>query len=137
MSRSINRVQLLGNVGNTPEVKSVGNGTVASFSVATSRQWTDAKGDKQEKTEWHKCIAWTNPKGPKLADIVQQYVSKGSRILLDGEITYRQWQDKDGQTRHMTEIVVRDLTLLDAKPKGAAPAPAPSVADYDDDGMPF
>ncbi len=112
MSRSLNKVTLIGNLGNDPEIRSTTNGSrVASFSLATSRQWTGQAGDKQEKTEWHKCIAW-NSKGAMLADLVEKYVKKGEKLYVEGRIEYRQWQDKEGQTRYTTEINVRELILL-------------------------
>ncbi len=112
MSRSLNKVMLMGNLGNDPEVRSTaGGGKVASFSLATSRTWNDQAGVKQEKTEWHKCIAW-NQGTQKLADVVENYCKKGKPVYVEGSIEYRQWQDKEGQTRYSTEIRVRELILL-------------------------
>ena len=116
MSRSLNKVTLIGNLGNDPEVRSTTGGSrVATFSLATSRQWNDAAGAKQEKTEWHRCVVW-NTKGSQLADIVERYVKKGDKLYVEGRIEYRQWQDKDGQTRYSTEINVRELIML--SPRG-------------------
>ncbi len=118
MSRSLNKVMLMGNLGNDPEVRSTpGGGRVASFSLATSRVWNDQSGTKQEKTEWHKCIAW-NQGTQKLADIVEQYCKKGKPVFVEGSIEYRQWQDKEGQTRYSTEIRVRELILLGGRGEG-------------------
>ena len=112
MSRSLNKVTLIGNLGNDPEVRSTtGGNRVATFSLATSRSWNDAAGAKQEKTEWHRCVVW-NTKSSQLADIVERYVKKGDKIYVEGRIEYRQWQDKDGQTRYSTEINVRELIML-------------------------
>ena len=112
MSRSLNKVQLIGNLGNDPEVRSTtGGNRVATFSLATSRSWNDASGAKQEKTEWHRCVVW-NTKTSQLADIVERYVHKGDKLYVEGRIEYRQWQDKDGQTRYSTEINVRELIML-------------------------
>ena len=117
MSRSLNKVTLIGNLGNDPEVRSTSGGNrVATFSLATSRSWNDAGGAKQEKTEWHRCVVW-NSKSSQLADIVERYVKKGDKIYVEGRIEYRQWQDKDGQTRYSTEINVRELIMLGA-PRG-------------------
>jgi single-strand DNA-binding protein len=103
---------LIGNLGNDPEVRSTSGGNrVATFSLATSRSWNSASGEKQEKTEWHRCVVW-NTKSSQLADIVEKYVKKGDKIYVDGRIEYRQWQDKDGQTRYSTEINVRELIML-------------------------
>jgi len=112
VSRSLNKVTLIGNLGNDPEVRSTtGGNRVATFSLATSRSWNDQSGAKQEKTEWHRCVVW-NTKGSQLADIVEKYVKKGDKIYVEGRIEYRQWQDKDNQTRYSTEINVRELIML-------------------------
>jgi len=112
MSRSLNKVTLIGNLGNDPEVRSTtGGNRVATFSLATSRSWNDASGNKQEKTEWHRCVVW-NTKNSQLADIVEKYVKKGDKLYVEGRIEYRQWQDKDNQTRYSTEINVRELIML-------------------------
>ncbi len=112
MSRSLNKVTLIGNLGTDPEVRSTtGGNRVATFSLATSRTWNDAGGQKQEKTEWHRCVVW-NTKSSQLADIVERYVKKGDKLYVEGRIEYRQWQDKDGQTRYSTEINVRELIML-------------------------
>ena len=115
MSRSLNKAILIGNVGSDPEIRTVGTGgKVANFSLATSRQWNDQSGTKQEKTEWHRCVVWNAGKGGAsgLADVVERYVKKGEKIYVEGEIEYRQWQDKDNQTRYSTEINVRELIML-------------------------
>jgi single-strand DNA-binding protein len=88
-----------------------GGAKVATFSLATSRQWNSANGEKQEKTEWHRCVVW-NAKGSGLADVVEKYCKKGDRLYVEGRIEYRQWQDKENQTRYTTEINVRDLLML-------------------------
>ena len=112
MSRSLNKVTLIGNLGSDPEVRSTtGGNRVATFSIATSRSWNDAAGAKQEKTEWHRCVVW-NTKNSQLADIVEKYVHKGDKIYVEGRIEYRQWQDKENQTRYSTEINVRELIML-------------------------
>ena len=142
VSRSLNKVTLIGNLGNDPEVRSTtGGNRVATFSLATSRTWNDQSGQRQEKTEWHRCVVW-NTKGSQLADIVERYVHKGDKLYIEGRIEYRQWQDKDGQTRYSTEINVRELIMLSSKQGGggyegdeggaprrsAAPAGAPARA---------
>ena len=158
MSRSLNKVTLIGNLGNDPEVRSTtGGNRVATFSLATSRSWNDASGQKQEKTEWHRCVVW-NSKTSTLADIVERYVKKGDKLYVEGRIEYRQWQDKDGQTRYTTEINARELILLSGKgdggesysaPKAAGAAAAksgakdesfsdfPEALDAEDDDLPF
>jgi single-strand DNA-binding protein len=112
VSRSLNKVMLIGNLGSDPEVRSTTGGSrVATFSLATSRQWNSPNGEKQEKTEWHRCVVW-NTKGSGLADVVEKYVKKGDKLFVEGRIEYRQWQDKENQTRYSTEINVRELVML-------------------------
>jgi single-strand DNA-binding protein len=137
VSRSLNKATLIGNVGSDPEIRSTANGgRVATFSLATSAVWNDASGSRQEKTEWHRCVAW-NQGRQTLADVVERYVKKGEKVYVEGEIQYRQWQDKDGQTRYTTEIKVRELILLggrsggmddEAPRRSSAPARAASKA---------
>jgi single-strand DNA-binding protein len=118
VSRSLNKVTLIGNLGNDPEVRSTSGGNrVATFSLATRRSWNGPTGDRQEKTEWHRCVVW-NTKTSQLADIVEKYVKKGDKLYVEGRIEYRQWQDKEGQTRYSTEINVRELIMLTAKSGG-------------------
>ena len=164
MSRSLNKVVLIGNLGNDPEVRSTtGGNRVATFSLATSRSWNDAQGSKQEKTEWHRCVVW-NTNSSKLADIVEKYVKKGDKLYVEGRIEYRQWQDKEGQTRYSTEINVREMIMLGGgkgggdfdseggggsrraavgAPKAKAPAGGEDFEDFpnaladEDDDLPF
>jgi single-strand DNA-binding protein len=114
VSRSLNKVTLIGNLGSDPEIRTTPNGSkVATFSLATSRQWNSPGGEKQEKTEWHRCVVWNSGgKGTGLADVVEKYCKKGDRIYVEGRIEYRQWQDKENQTRYTTEINVRELMML-------------------------
>ena len=122
MSRSLNKVILIGNLGQDPEVRSTsGGGRVANFSLATSRQWSGQGGDKQEKTEWHRIVAWNNTKGSGtgLADVVEKYVKKGDKLYVEGRIAYRSWQDKDGQTRYTTEVIASEIIMLSGKGGGA------------------
>jgi single-strand DNA-binding protein len=118
VSRSLNKASLIGNLGNDPEIRTTAGGSkVATFSLATSRQWNSATGEKQEKTEWHRCVVW-NTKGTGLADVVERYCKKGDKLYVEGRIEYRQWQDKENQTRYTTEINVRDLLMLGSAPGG-------------------
>ena len=127
MSRSVNKVTLIGNLGNEPEIRTIGSGKkVATFSLATSRSWNGATGEKQEKTEWHRCVAWNgNGTGMGLADIVEKYCKKGERVYVEGSIEYGQYKDKEGQTRYTTEIKVREIMLLGGGRGGS---------DFDSDG---
>ena len=121
MSRSLNKVMLIGNLGADPEIRTTTNGSrVANFSLATGRQWTTQGGEKQEKTEWHKCVVWSNRDGAGgLVDVVEKYVKKGDRVYVEGSIEYRTYEDKEGQTRYVTEVRVRDLVMLSGKSDGA------------------
>ena len=165
MSKSLNKAILIGNLGADPEVKSTANGgRVATLSVATSQQWKGADGNRQEKTQWHRVICWNNKVGAQLADVAEKYCRKGEKVYIEGEIEYRSWQDKDGQTKYTTEIRCRELILLGgrggdseggswgggaraAAPSGAAKGAAgkkddsfddfPDALDAEDDDLPF
>jgi single-strand DNA-binding protein len=126
VSRSLNKVILIGNLGADPEVRSTSNGSrVATLSLATSRQWKNQSGEKQEKTEWHRVVLWNN-KGSGLADIAEKYCKKGDKVYVEGSIEYRSWQDREGQTRYTTEITARELILLSGRGDGAESFSAPS-----------
>ncbi|MBX6362590.1 MAG: single-stranded DNA-binding protein [Gemmatimonadetes bacterium] len=146
MSRSLNKVMLIGNVGNEPEVRSTpGGNKVAKLSLATNRTFTDRTGQQQEKTEWHRLTFWS-----KLADLVEQYVHKGDRLYVEGRLEYSQTEDEKGNVRYWTDIVVQDMVMLGgdrsgggsldaAAParRGSRPAPAPAPYEDEDDDLPF
>ena len=126
MSRSMNKAILVGNLGADPEVRSTSNGSrVATLSIATSRQWKNQAGEKQEKTEWHRVVFW-NTKFSNLADIAERFCKKGDKVYVEGSIEYRSWQDREGQTRYTTEINGRELILLSGKGDSVEAFPAPS-----------
>ncbi len=103
-----NKVQLIGHVGQEPEIKNLEGGKkVASFSIATNDSYTNDKGEKVEQTEWHKVIAWG-----KTAEIIEKYVTKGKEIAIEGKLTHRSYDDKNGEKRYVTEIVTNELVLL-------------------------
>jgi len=136
---SLNKVILIGNVGKDPAVKSTNSGTrVATLSLATTRKWTDGKGEKQEKTEWHNLVVWNRGKSG-LADIVDRFITKGSKLCVEGSIEYRTYE-KDGQTRYITEINVSGLTMLGGDKKDSKPS-EPERDEFEDDDdleeMPF
>lgn len=116
MAKSVNKVILLGNVGKDPEIRSTAGGTmVASFSIATTERQKDASGNWTDKTEWHNLVAFT-----KLAEIVRDYVKKGSKLYIEGRLNTRNWEDKDTKKKvYRTEIIVNDLSLLSAREEGA------------------
>ena len=120
MARSVNKVTLLGNVGKDPEIRSTAGGTmVANLTLATSDRQKDAQGNWQDRTEWHNLVAFT-----RTAEIVRDYVKKGSKLYIEGRIQTRSWDDKEsGQKRYKTEIVVFDLSLLSGREDGASAGP--------------
>ena len=104
---SLNKVMLIGNVGNDPEIRSTSSGRrLANVSLATSERWTDNSGQQQEKTEWHRLTIWG-----RLVDVVEQYVKKGDRLFIEGSIKYSQTEGEGG-TRYWTDINVRDMVML-------------------------
>jgi len=109
MARSLNKVQLIGNLTRDPELRYTGKGTaVATFTVATNRQWKTDSGDSRDDAEFHRCVAWD-----KLAEICSQLLGKGKKVFVEGRLQTRKWEDKEGQTRYTTEIVVSEMLLLD------------------------
>jgi single-strand DNA-binding protein len=114
VSRSLNKAILIGNLGQDPEIRSTGGGQrVAQFSLATTRTWNDQSGQKQEKTEWHRIVAWG-----RLVDVIERYVKKGDRLYVEGEIQYRQYEDKEGVTKYTTEINLREMIMLGSREGG-------------------
>jgi len=108
MSRSLNKVMLIGNVGSDPEVRSTASGArVAKMSLATNRSFQDRTGQQQERTDWHRLTFFG-----KLADIVEQWVHKGDKIFVEGRVEYSQTQDDQGGTRYWTDIVVNEMMML-------------------------
>ena len=116
MAKSVNKVFLLGNVGKDPEIRTTGGGTaVANFSLATSDRFQDQQGNWQDRTEWHNLVAFT-----RTAEIVRDYVKKGSKLYIEGKIQTRSWDDKEsGQKRYRTEVIVNELVLLSGRDEGA------------------
>ena len=148
MARGVNKVILIGNVGNAPEIRHLQSGSaVANFSIATSESWRDkATGEQQERTEWHKCTAYG-----KVADIIGQYVTKGMKLYVEGSLRTRKWQDQQGVDRYSTEINVSDMQMLSGnkgegggqqqsapqrQQQSAPRQPPPQSNDFDDD-IPF
>ncbi len=146
----VNKVILIGNLGGDPTVRYTPQGTaVANFNIATTERFTNKAGEKEERTEWHRIVAWS-----KLAEICQQYLKKGKQVYIEGRLQTRQWEDQQGQKRQTTEIVANVMQMLGRA--GDAPAgdfagssqefsssePAPQTANAanttaDDDDLPF
>jgi single-strand DNA-binding protein len=120
MAGSVNKVILVGNLGRDPEIKQLPSGSsIANLSVATSESWRDkASGERKEKTEWHRVVVFSEG----LVRIVEQYLKKGSKVYLEGQLETRKWQDKDGNDKYSTEVVLRNfnstLTMLDGRSEG-------------------
>jgi single-strand DNA-binding protein len=117
MSRGINKVIIVGNLGNDPEVKYMpGGDAVANITVATSESWKDkSTGEQKEATEWHRVVFFR-----RLAEIAGEYLKKGSKVYIEGKLKTRKWQDQSGNDRYTTEIVASEMQMLDGR-SGAAP----------------
>lgn len=115
MSRGINKVILIGNLGNAPEIRYTPSGSaVANISLATSEVWRDKQsGELQERTEWHKVVFFN-----RLAEIVGEYLHKGSKVYVEGSLRTRKWQDKNGVDRYTTEIIANEMHILDSRSGG-------------------
>lgn len=154
MARGINKVILIGNLGQDPEVKYMPNGgAVTNVTVATSESWKDkSTGEQKENTEWHRVVFFR-----RLAEIAGEYLKKGSKVYIEGKLQTRKWQDQSGNDRYTTEIVANEMQMLDARGGGGgaggggysqsssapsspsqapAAAPAGGMGDFDDD-IPF
>jgi single-strand DNA-binding protein len=114
MNKGLNKVQIIGNLGNDPEIRYMPNGNaVANITVATSESWKDQQGQQQERTEWHRIVMYR-----KLAEIAGEYLKKGSQVYLEGKLQTRKWQDQTGQDRYTTEIVADEMQMLGARQQG-------------------
>lgn len=140
-SKGVNKVILIGNLGQEPELRSMPQGgEVCNLSIATSESWKDkSSGEAKEKTEWHRVVLFN-----RVAEIAAQYLGKGSKVYIEGRLQTRKWQDKDGNDRYTTEIVGSQLQMLDSKGSGnqqreeepSGYPEAPPAGDIDDD-IPF
>ena len=111
MNNLKNKVQLIGNLGMNPEIKTLDSGKkLAKFSIATNESYKNAKGEKVEDTQWHNLVAWG-----KTADIIEKYLQKGNEVAIEGKLNNRSYDDKDGNKRYITEIVVNELLMLGSK----------------------
>jgi len=114
MARSLNRVQLIGNLTRDPELRYTPNGTaVCSFSIATNRSWTNDSGEKKDEVEFHRIVAWS-----KLAELCSQFLVKGRKVYVEGRLQTRSWAAQDGTQKQTTEIIINDMILLDSKRTG-------------------
>lgn len=139
--KGVNKAIIVGNLGNDPETRHTNDGkAITNFSVATSETWKEkGTGNQQERTEWHRIVGFG-----KLAEIMGEYLRKGSKVYIEGSIRTRKWKDQSGQDRYTTEIVANEMQMLDSKghsdskPEDAAPPQKPNADDnmFDDD-IPF
>lgn len=137
MSRGVNKVIIVGNLGNDPDIRHTASGAaVANLSLATSESWKDKEtGEKKENTEWHRVVFFG-----QIAEICGQYLKRGSQIYVEGRLQTRKWQDKEGNDRYTTEIVGNDMQMLGGrgeKPQQEAPAQDQSEDLVDDATIPF
>ena len=146
MSRSLNKVMLIGNVGNDPDVRTTSSGTpIANMSLATTRKWKGGSGEQKEKTEWHRLTVWG-----KLVDVVERYVKKGDRLYVEGRIEYSE-SESDGQKKYWTDVNVFEMVMLGSPGAGgqggggrgggfqgdSSPAADPPPISEPDDDLPF
>ena len=150
ISRSLNKIMLIGNVGNDPDVRTTSSGTpMANMSLATTRKWKDGSGEQKEKTEWHRLTVWG-----KLVDVVERYVKKGDRLYIEGRIEYSE-SESDGQKKYWTNVNVFEMVMLGGAPGGggggssqsdtspeaevrsADRRPESPITEPDDDILPF
>lgn len=157
-SRGVNKVILIGRVGQDPDIHTFQNGDqVANLSLATSETWQDKQtGEAREKTEWHRCVAYRG-----LAVVIGKYIKKGSKIYIEGRLQTRKWQDKNGQDNYTTEVIINEMQMLDTRKQSNDAAPpqqqqpekskkstsasqyqaatsgANATDSFDDDDMPF
>lgn len=129
MTRGVNKAIILGSLGQDPEVRYTGSGVaVTTISIATNEQWKDKNtGETQERTEWHRVVFYS-----RLAEIVGEYLRKGSQVYIEGRIQTRKWQDKEGNDRYTTEIVANEMQMLGSKSSGNAPPSADHKPDEPD-----
>ena len=139
MSNGVNKVLIIGNLGSDPEIKYTKAGDpVANLSIATSESWKDKNsGDLQEKVEWHRVVMFS-----RLAEIAEQYLKKGSKVFVEGKLQTRKWQDQEGKDRYTTEVVAKEMTMLDSRSTSQAQEKSPKVEsekpkdDFEED-IPF
>lgn len=130
---TVNKVILLGHLGKDPESKSLPSGQkMCSFSIATSEQWKDQSGQKQERTDWHNIVVWA-----KLAELCETYLQKGSEVYLEGKLSTRSWDDKDGKKQYRTEVTANEVKFISGNRKKDSGGSAQNGGAPPDDDIPF
>lgn len=130
MAKGLNKVMVIGHVGRDPEMRYIPSGKpVTSFSVATSRSWTNSEGERRQETEWFNVVAWGN-----LAEICKQHIRKGQQVYVEGRLQTRSWEDHEGKKRFRTELVANEMILLGER-RGASEAA--ESTDEGEEGFPF
>ena len=128
MSNGLNKVLIIGNLGSDPEIKYNSSGSaVANLSIATSERWKDRNtGEQKEQVEWHRVVLFS-----RLAEIAEQYLKKGSKVFVEGKLQTRDWEDAEGKKRYTTEVIAREMTMLDSR-SGSDNAPQPQSSGPED-----
>lgn len=118
---SLNKIMLIGHLGRDPEIRFTPEGSqVATFSLATTENWTDKSGSRQEHTEWHNIVAWN-----RLAELSKRFLTKGRQVYVEGRIRSREWTDREGNKRRTTEVIATQIVLLGSRPQGVEAGAAP------------
>lgn len=132
MARGVNKVMLIGNLGADPEVRyTAGGAAVANVTLATAESWRDKEsGEQQERTEWHRIVFFS-----RLAEIVGEYLKKGSQVYVEGRLQTRKWQDRDGNDRYTTEIVANEMQMLGSRGGGGSSSGGPSSGGFSNEGQ--
>jgi single-strand DNA-binding protein len=129
----MNKAMIIGNLGNDPEIRFTQNQIpVATFSIASTERWKDSAGNRQERTEWHRVVAWR-----RLAEICEEHLSKGNKVFIEGKIQTRKWEDQNGVIHYTTEIVARELEMLGSRQEGAGSPPNGDMEPPMPDDVPF
>ncbi|MBM4421840.1 MAG: single-stranded DNA-binding protein [Chloroflexi bacterium] len=133
MSRGLNKVMIIGNLGRDPEMRyTPGGRAVTTFTVACSRAWNNSEGERHEETEWFSVVAWG-----KLAETCKQFLAKGSLTYIEGRLQTRSWEDNEGKKHSRTELVANEMIILDRSKAPHAPEQAPETSADSDDDFPF
>lgn len=128
----VNKVILIGNIGNDPEVRTVNDSKVANFSLATTERWKSKNGERKEKTSWHRVTMWRG-----LAEVAEKYLKKGDKVYIEGKLDYREYE-QDGVTKYATDIIADNMQMLGGGAgTKSAPAPASTSVPASDDDFPF